>query len=166
MTYLGEIDYFLGIKIKNDRDAGRATMQQTKFLNSVLTNFGMHNSKLVKTPQNPCLNLTKNMCDQICKHGDTMCNVLHRSAIGGIMYFLVITRPSLASAVGSLSQFSSDPCPSHWKALKCVMMYLQATSTHGLEFHVKKEAVYSGTQIQNGPATLSQDEAQVALRLW
>uniref|UniRef100_A0AAV1UB76 RxLR effector candidate protein n=1 Tax=Peronospora matthiolae TaxID=2874970 RepID=A0AAV1UB76_9STRA len=63
-----------------------------------------------------------------------MCNVPYRSAVGGIMYLMVATRPDLAAAVGSLSQFSSDPCPTHWQALKRVLRYLQATPNHGLEF--------------------------------
>jgi hypothetical protein len=36
--------------------------------------------------------------------------------------------------VGTLSQFSSDPCPTHWQALKRVLRYLQATPNHGLKF--------------------------------
>uniref|UniRef100_A0AAV1VAR2 Reverse transcriptase Ty1/copia-type domain-containing protein n=1 Tax=Peronospora matthiolae TaxID=2874970 RepID=A0AAV1VAR2_9STRA len=134
MTDLGELDYFLGMEIKNDRKTGMVTVQQTKFLKSVLTKFGMDNSKPVKTPQDPGLKLTKNMCEQECKHEDTMCNVPYRSAVGGIMYLMVATRPDLAAAVGSLSQFSSDPCPTHWQALKRVLRYLQATPNHGLEF--------------------------------
>uniref|UniRef100_A0AAV1TB59 Reverse transcriptase Ty1/copia-type domain-containing protein n=1 Tax=Peronospora matthiolae TaxID=2874970 RepID=A0AAV1TB59_9STRA len=126
MTDLGELDYFLGMEIKNDRKTGMVTVQQTKFLKSVLTKFGMDNSKPVKTPQDPGLKLTKNMCEQECKHEDTMCNVPYRSAVGGIMYLMVATRPDLAAAVGSLSQFSSDPCPTHWQALKRVLRYLQA----------------------------------------
>lgn len=47
---------------------------------------------------------------------------------------MVATRPDLAAAVGVLSQFASDPCPTHWQALKRVLRYLQATSTYGLEF--------------------------------
>ena len=63
-----------------------------------------------------------------------MKNVPYRSAIGDIMYLMVATRPDLAMAVGALSQFAADPCPTHWQALKRVLRYLQATPTHGLEF--------------------------------
>uniref|UniRef100_A0AAV1UWT9 Reverse transcriptase Ty1/copia-type domain-containing protein n=2 Tax=Peronospora matthiolae TaxID=2874970 RepID=A0AAV1UWT9_9STRA len=163
MTDLGELDYFLGMEIKNDRKTGMVTVQQTKFLKSVLTKFGMDNSKPVKTPQDPGLKLTKNMCEQECKHEDTMCNVPYRSAVGGIMYLMVATRPDLAAAVGSLSQFSSDPCPTHWQALKRVLRYLQATPNHGLEFTREEGSRICGTPTQTGPATLSQDEVQAAM---
>ena len=134
MTDLGELEYFLGMEIKNDRDAGKVTVRQTKFLKSLLSKFGMQDSKPVKTPQDPGLKLTKSMCETGCKHDDTMKNVPYRSAVGGLMYLMVATRPDLAAAVGALSQFASDPCPTHWQALKRVLRYLQATLTHGLEF--------------------------------
>uniref|UniRef100_A0AAV1V1C5 Uncharacterized protein n=1 Tax=Peronospora matthiolae TaxID=2874970 RepID=A0AAV1V1C5_9STRA len=50
------------------------------------------------------------------------------------MYIMVGTRPDLAVAVGVLSQFAADPCPTHWQALKRVFRYVQGTQTHGIEF--------------------------------
>ncbi|KAG6606568.1 Retrovirus-related Pol polyprotein from transposon TNT 1-94 [Phytophthora cinnamomi] len=134
MTDLGELTYFLGMEIKNDLESGKVTMRQTKFLKSILSKFGMQDSKPVKTPQDPGLKLTKNMCEGGCKHEDTMKNVPYRSAVGALMYLMVATRPDLAAAVGVLSQFAADPCPTHWQALKRVLRYLQATPTHGIEF--------------------------------
>ncbi|KAG6590646.1 Retrovirus-related Pol polyprotein from transposon TNT 1-94 [Phytophthora cinnamomi] len=78
MTDLGELTYFLGMEIKNDLESGKVTMRQTKFLKSILSKFGMQDSKPVKTPQDPGLKLTKNMCEGGCKHEDTMKNVPYR----------------------------------------------------------------------------------------
>ena len=50
------------------------------------------------------------------------------------MYLMVDTRPDLAAAVGVLSQFAADPCPTHWQALKRIFRYIQGTRTHGIEF--------------------------------
>ena len=109
-------------------------MRQTKFLQSILIKYGMQDCKPVKTPQDTGLKLTKAMCENGCKHHETMKNVPYRSAVGVLMYLMVGIRPDLAAALGALSQFAADPCPTYWQALKRVFRYLQATLTHGLRF--------------------------------
>ena len=134
MTDLGELKYFLDMEIGQDQVSGQVTIRQTKFLKSVLNKFDIQDSKPVKTPQDAGLKLTKNMCEGGCKHEDTMKNVPYRSCVDGIMYLMVATRPDLAAAMGVLSQFAADPCPTHWQALKRVLRYLNATQTHGLQY--------------------------------
>uniref|UniRef100_A0AAV1UU28 Polyprotein n=1 Tax=Peronospora matthiolae TaxID=2874970 RepID=A0AAV1UU28_9STRA len=63
-----------------------------------------------------------------------MANVPFRNAVGCLMYLMVGTRPDLAAAVGVLSQFSADPCPTHWQALKRVLRYIQGTREYGIEY--------------------------------
>ena len=112
MTDLGYLEYFLGIEIDQDRSVGSVSMRQTKFAKDLLKKFGMEHSKPVKTPQDPGLKLTKAMCEDGCKHGETMANAPYRSTVGGLMYLMVGTRPDLAASVGVLSQpvrFGSVP---------------------------------------------------------
>ena len=139
MTDLGKLNFFLGMEI--DQEPGKVSMRQTKFAKDVLTKFGMDNSNPVKTPQDPGLKLTKSMCEDGCNHSDTMANVPYRSAVGCLMYLMVGTRPDLAAAVGVLSQFAADPCPTHWQALKRVFRYIQGTKTYGIEFTVDGDAL-------------------------
>ncbi|KAF1318440.1 Gag-pol polyprotein, partial [Globisporangium splendens] len=134
MTDMGELKYCLGMEIKRDAVSGAVSIRQTKFAQSILCKFGMSDSKPVKSPQDASLKLVKNMCEGGCKHDETMKNVPYRSAVGCLMYLMVATRPDLAAAVGVLSQFASDPCPTHWQALKRVFRYLNGTQTHGITF--------------------------------
>ena len=122
------------MEIDQDTISGNVSVRQTKFAKDILVKYGMENSNPVKTPQEPGLKLTRSMCEEGCKHEDTMANVPYRNAVGCLMYFMVGTRPDLAAAVGVLSQFAADPCPIHWQALKRVFRYVQGTRTHGIEF--------------------------------
>ncbi|KAG3045216.1 hypothetical protein PC122_g24659 [Phytophthora cactorum] len=134
MTDMGQLKYFLGMEIEQDVATGKVSVRQTKFANDILEKFNMEKSNPVKTPQDPGLKLTKAMCEGGCKHDETMANVPYRNAVGCLMYLMVGTRPDLAAAVGVLSQFAADPCPTHWQALKRVFRYIQGTKTHGIEF--------------------------------
>ena len=47
-----------------------------------------------------------------------MKQVPYRSALGSLMYLAVGTRPDIAFAVSTLAQFTENPGPMHWEALK------------------------------------------------
>lgn len=144
MTDLGQLKYFLGIEIDQDAAAGSVSMRQTKFAKDILMMFGMDNSNPVRTPQGPGLKLTKNMCENGCNHEETMTKVPYRNAVGCLMYLMVGTRPDLAAAVGVLSQFATDPCPTHWQTLKRVFRYIQGTKTHGIKFQAASDEKLQG----------------------
>ncbi|OWZ18480.1 RxLR effector protein [Phytophthora megakarya] len=122
------------MEIDHDETTGKVAVRQTKFANDIQGKFNMEKNNPVKTPQDPGLKLTKGMCEGGCKHDDTMANVPYRNAVGCLTNLMVGTRPDLAAAVGVLSQFAVDPCPTHWQALKRVFRYMQGTKTHGIEF--------------------------------
>ena len=113
LTDLGRLKYYLGMEIGQDFVSCNASVRQTKFSADILEKFGMENSNPVDTPQDPGLKLTKSICEGGCNHEATMAHVPYRNSIGCLMYLIVGTRPDLAAAVGVLSQFASDPCPTH-----------------------------------------------------
>jgi len=118
------------VYVKRDAVSDAVSIRQTKFVQSILCEFGMHDSKAVKCLQDASLKLVKKMCENGCNHGETMQNVSYQSAVGCLMHLMVATRPDLA--VGVLNQFASDPCPTHWQALKRVFRYPNGTLTHGI----------------------------------
>ena len=90
-----------------------------------------------------------------------MKNVPYRSIVGSLMYLMVGSRPDLATAVGTLSQYAVDPCPTYWHALKRVFRYLQATPTHGLRFSGSGCGELEGFWMPTDKVTSNQDEALV-----
>ena len=62
------------------------------------------------------------------------------------MYAMLGTRPDLAFAVASLSQFSSNPGQPHWDAIKHVLRYLRGTADHRLTYgsHTGTSLLFDG----------------------
>ena len=102
MTYLGEIKYFLGMKVDHDLSAGTFLIYQTKIAEENLQKFGMKNSNPFKTSQEPVIKLTRSMCTDGCNHDN--------NAIGCLIYRMVGTRLDLTAAVVVISQFLVESC--------------------------------------------------------
>lgn len=66
---------------------------------------------------------------------------LFRELVGSLQY-LTITRPDIAFAVNSLSQFLSQPRQPHLVAVKCVLRYVKGTLGHGLWFGPQRQPVH------------------------
>ena len=55
-------------------------------------------------------------------------------AIGSLMYAAIGTRPDISFAVQNLSQFTQNPGPEHWTAVKRIFRYLNGTKDLGLTY--------------------------------
>ena len=95
-----------------------------------MSRFGMENSKPVSTPLDPGTKLAK--LDSCLK--EELEEYPFRELIGSLMYLAVGTRPDIAFAVNSLSQYNTCYKKEHWVAAKRVLRYLKGTTNHGITF--------------------------------
>lgn len=63
-----------------------------------------------------------------------MASVPYRNAVGSLIYGMLGTRPDIAAAVGTVSQYLANPGKHHWNAVQCIFGYLQGT--RHLEVHL------------------------------
>lgn len=134
MKDLGEAHYVLGIQIDRDRSTRTLTISQREYVHKVLERFGMTDCKPVGTPLESSIKLTKADCPSPNAPTDAAFIRLYQSAVGAIMYAMLGTRPDIAFAVASLSQFSSNPGQTHWIAIKHVLRYLKGTMDYKLSY--------------------------------
>lgn len=66
--------------------------------------------------------------------GDLISNPLAFREIVGSLQYLTITRPDIAFAVNSISQFMSQPHTPHLIAAKRILRYIKGSLDHGLFF--------------------------------
>ncbi|CAM9998562.1 unnamed protein product, partial [Choristocarpus tenellus] len=61
-------------------------------------------------------------------------NTPYREAVGSLMWASVMTRLDIANAVPEVAKYSSDPKVTHWRAVKCILAYLNTCPSVGLRF--------------------------------
>ncbi|KAJ9541434.1 hypothetical protein OSB04_027940 [Centaurea solstitialis] len=125
MKDLGEVDTILGIKVR--RSESEISLNQSHYIEKILTKFQHLNIKEFNTPFDSSVKLEKHS-------GRAVTQLEYANAIGCMMYAMHCTRPDIAFAVSRLSQFTSNPGPDHWKAIGRVLGYLKRTSDLDLTY--------------------------------
>jgi len=112
----------LGMRVTRTPD-GDISIDQTTYINDILTRFGMEDSKAVSTPLATGTKLTKDDANSARNE----IQPLYQSIVGSLMYAMLCTRPDIAYTVQQLSQFASDPAQVYLQAAKRALRYLQGT---------------------------------------
>ena len=124
----GALNWFLGMQILRTHD--KITVDQKKYIETVLQQFNMSDCKAVATPGEVNLKLVKSD-DEEQKLVDPK---LYRSLVGSLLFIGKHTRPDILHIVNQLSRFLYKPNESHWKAAKHVLRYLKGTIDLRLAF--------------------------------
>ncbi|GKA76602.1 retrotransposon protein, putative, ty1-copia subclass [Tanacetum coccineum] len=95
---LGEAAYILGIKIYRDRLRRLIGLCQSAYIENILKQFHMENSKRGSIPMQEKLRLSKSQGASTPAELKRMHNVPYASAVGSIMYAVRCTRPDVAFA--------------------------------------------------------------------
>lgn len=133
MKDLGQLHWFLGIKVSRDEKTGDITMTQQAYIEDILERFKMSNCKPVSTPAT-IDRLSKKDAPQTEDERKEMKKVPYRSLVGSLLFLTTATRPDIAVAVSEVARYMSDPGPKHWIAAKRILRYLRGTSTLGLRY--------------------------------
>jgi hypothetical protein len=146
---LGEPDRMLGVTITCDCTARTISLSQSVYIGKVLSQFNMTNANPISMPLDTNVHLSKEQCPTSPEEKTEMSQIPYTTAIGALMYTALATRPDIAYAVQHLSQFSSNPGPAHWTAVKCVFHYLKHSQHLAL--------VYTG--YEDDPAPIGYSDA-------
>ena len=127
MKDLGDLEWFLDIELK--RTADQIAMNQTKYIERLLTQHGMMQSKPVATP---CVDKLELNDTEILSD---ISNQTYRSVVGSLIYCATGTRPDLQWIVLQLSRYLNEPVSrNRWVAVKRVLRYLRGTINYQLTF--------------------------------
>nr|GEV79860.1 uncharacterized mitochondrial protein AtMg00810-like [Tanacetum cinerariifolium] len=123
MSYMGELNFFLGLQVKQ-KDNG-IFISQDKYMADTLKKFDFINVKTVSTLMEPNKAFIKD-----AQAEDVDVN-LYRSMIESLMY-LTASRPDIMFAVYACARFQVTPNTSHLHAMKRIFRYLKGQPKLGL----------------------------------
>ena len=107
LTDQGDVNEYLGIKVKRSKDGKVLNLTQPHLIDKIITSAGLQgNSKTSDTPAQDILHKMKE--SQYCTEG-----LDFRSLIGQMNYLAATTQPDIAFAVHQCAQFSADPRKPH-----------------------------------------------------
>lgn len=131
---LGRPGMLLGIKIDTSDDGSIITLSQTHYIDSILKRFGLEDANSVATPLDPNVNLDYDDPHSSQSENPGLGSTLFATAIGSLSYAALATRFDIAFAVFRLAQFTKNPQPKHWTAVKRIFRYLKGTKDFKLTY--------------------------------
>lgn len=124
---IGELKWFLGIRVVRDRIHHKIWLCQDSYISKLAAKFNLEHQK-VRTPLllEPLLKFE----GQATPHA----TVKYQRKVGSINYPASITRPDCARALQKLSEFLQNPGPAHEAAVDRCIAYLYSTRCYALEY--------------------------------
>ncbi|XP_072066650.1 uncharacterized protein [Arachis hypogaea] len=132
---IGELKFFLALEVIRSKRG--IMVNQKKYCLDLLKDYNLLNAKLVATPMDYTIKLTKN------SENPLQSNTEYRKLIGKLIY-LTNTRTEIGYAVGRLSQYLDCPTNIHFEAALRVLKYLRGTPTKGLMFAADTDLTPTG----------------------
>lgn len=130
MKDLGELSWFLGIQFVCK--PGQIEMNQSMYLEKVLTKFNMMDCKPKTIPCDIGLDKAKDVSPKLVDGRP------YREIVGSLIYAMSATRPDLCYVVTKLSQEMSKPTTTHLNLARHVLRYLKGTIHYNLRFTKSK----------------------------
>eukprot|EP00253_Pinus_taeda_P028030 PITA_28030 len=148
MKDLGAARQILGMEIFRDRSNGKLWLSQQKYIEKILSRFGMNNVKPVSVPLASHFKLSSSLCPNSDDEKEYMSRISYANVVGCLMYAMVCTRLDISHAVGVVSRYMENPGDLN-----------KRRSTSGYVFTLARGAISWMSKLQNIVA-LSTTEAE------
>ncbi|MCP4491938.1 MAG: DDE-type integrase/transposase/recombinase [Gammaproteobacteria bacterium] len=140
MKDLGELHYFLGVKVQQNLN-GSIWLGQEKYMENMLQKYNMDSCNPVSTP----MEVNNNKLQESSSEDESADQNLYQSAVGSLLYLAIATRPDISAAVAHVAKFCSNPTQKHWAAVKRIFRYIKGTIHMGLLYRPSQDE--SGNEV-------------------
>ncbi|RMZ79296.1 hypothetical protein DV736_g6685, partial [Chaetothyriales sp. CBS 134916] len=129
MRDLGDLRWFLGIRVARDREKRLIWLSQDSYIENIAVRFALDKQKGYPSTPLPIEPLESSL-----ESADDATVHLYQRKIGSIMYAAVITRPDVAQAAAKLARFLTNPSSAHMEAANRCIQYLYRTRELGIRY--------------------------------
>jgi hypothetical protein len=132
MRNVGELRWFLGIRVIRDRNARKLWLCQDSYIDKIVSRFHLEQGKRPPIPLVYGQPLTPN-------EGKATPETVHQyqAKVGSALYPTIITRPDCAFAASKLAEHLQNPSQQHADAADRAIKYLDGTKTLAIEYSVE-----------------------------
>ena len=131
LRQMGEMAWFLGIRVIRDRSNRKLWLLQDSYINKIANRF--HLSHDIPEPR---LFTPLTLDDLQPYDGQSTPAKKHEymQKVGSLLYATIITQPDAAKATNKLAEFVINPGPKHLDAVNRAIAYLYSTHYYTLEY--------------------------------
>lgn len=122
MKDLGDLRWFLGIRVIRDREARRLWLCQDDYIDKICTRYYIEKKATFKGDIFP-----DGRPQRSSEQASNLAIHQYAGRIGSINYIAVISRPDVAKPVSLLATFLTNPSPGHLALVDRLLRYLWAT---------------------------------------
>lgn len=125
---LGELSWYIGIRIVRDRLQRKLWLCQDSYIDKIVSLYKLPVVTLPKTPM-----ATDNLRPNIGQVTQLEIH-LYQQKVGSVNDAAVVTRLDIARTTQKLSEFLMNPGPEHAEVADRLIQYLRATQCYALRF--------------------------------
>ena len=126
---LGELEWFLGVKISRDRTNRKLWLSQKSYIEKTCGEYNcIQSNRRISTPM---------VTDKMVKYDQQASaeNIKdYQRKVGSLIYASAVTRPDISRAVGHLAEFMTNPSPIHQEDVIHCLLYLNHTKELSIEY--------------------------------
>jgi len=132
MHHMGELSWFLGIRVMRDRPNRKLWLCQDSYIDRIVKRYHLEHRKTPHTPlpSEPLVPYESTATPQ----------EIHafQQRVGSLNFATTVTRPDAAKASSILAEFMHNPSPKHMDAADHALLYLYGTKSLAIEFSTEK----------------------------
>lgn len=154
MRYIGELEWFLGIRISRNRETRQLWLCQDSYIDKLTSKFNISIGR-----KNPAVPLPYEELAKSTTQATPQDIYAYQQRIGSINFAAVITRPDVAHAASKLSEYLTNPSPYHLECANQVLLYLAHTRDFSIEYNsqtINQQQIFlasSDASFANNPDT-------------